>query len=110
MLQKYLKDIFLKYKTGDASERTYYSVLEYFITNFSPNSKKPTVLIESRNSAVGIPDFRVDNEKGLLLGYIEAKDLGRDLDRLGKVEQDQIEKYKVQYPKLIVTNFIEIYS
>lgn len=107
MVQRYLDKLIQKYETGDASERSYYSTLENLLTDFSSTDKGVTVLIESRNSAIGIPDFRVDSEKGLLLGYIEAKDLGRDLDRLTKDEQDQVEGYKEQYPKLIVTNFIE---
>ncbi len=104
MIQEYLEKIIDKFKSDDASERTYYPVLETLLTKFSPLGK---ILIESKNSPLGIPDFRVDNEKELLLGYIEAKDLGRDLDKLTPKEQEQIEGYIKEYPKLIVTNFIE---
>lgn len=107
MVQEYLSKIFKKYKTRDASERTYYPVLEQFLSSFVKSGKNISVLVESRNSSLGIPDFRVDNEKHLLLGYIEAKDLGRDLDRLTSGEDKQIERYIKEYPKLIVTNFIE---
>lgn len=105
MIQKYLNEIFEKYKKGDSSERSYYSTLENLLKEY----KKAAVSIEPRNSAVGIPDFKVENEKGLLFGYIEAKDVGRDLNKLSKVEQEQINKYKNEYPKLIVTNFIEFW-
>ena len=103
MLPKYLNDLFLKYKTGEAGERSYYPLLENLLKEF----KDSQVLIEARKSAVGIPDFKVGTPKNLLIGYVEAKDVGRDLDRLNKDEFEQIEKYKKEYPKLIVTNFIE---
>lgn len=103
MFQKYLNEVFNKYKKGDSSERNYYSTLENFLKEF----KKASVSIEPRNSSVGIPDFKVENEKGLLFGYIEAKDVGRDLDKLTKDENEQVDKYRKEYPKLIVTNFIE---
>lgn len=104
MLKDYLNKIFDKAKSGEASERTYYPVLEELLKTFNRGSQ---VIVEARKSAVGIPDFKVQTEKDLLIGYIEAKDLGRDLDRLTKGEHEQIEKYKKEYPKLIVTNFIE---
>ena len=104
MFNSYLQQIFSKAKTGEASERSYYSVLEELLRKYQESSE---IIVEARRSSVGIPDFKVETEKGLLLGYIEAKDLGRDLDRLSKLEQDQIDKYKKEYPKLIVTNFIE---
>src|SRR3990167_7332738 len=104
MFQNYLDNIFKKAKTGEASERTYYPVLEELLKKYREGSE---IIVEAKRSPVGIPDLKVKTGKGLLLGYIEAKDLGRDLDRLSKLEQDQIDKYKKEYPKLIVTNFIE---
>lgn len=103
MFQKYLNEIFKKYKKGDSSERNYYSTLENLLKEYI----KAEVSIEPRNSSVGIPDFKVESGKGLLFGYLEAKDVGRDLDKLTKGEHEQIDKYKKEYPKLIVTNFIE---
>src|SRR3989344_6046260 len=104
MLKDYLIQAFNKAKTGDAGERSYYPVLENLLKKFQEGSE---VIIESRNSAVGIPDFKAQTAKGQLIGYIEAKDLGRDLDRLSKSEQEQVNKYLKEYPKLIITNFIE---
>lgn len=84
MINKYLTGIFKKSKTGEASERSYYPVLEDLLKEFPQDSKNYSVLIESRNSTVGIPDFKIETPKGLLIGYIEAKDIGTDLDRLSK--------------------------
>lgn len=104
MLNSYLQQVFSKAKTGEASERTYYPVLEELLKNFQEGSQ---IIVEPRKSAVGIPDFKVQTDKGLLIGYVEAKDLGRDLDHLNKSENEQINKYRKEYPKLITTNFIE---
>lgn len=104
MFEKYLQNILSKAKTGEASERSYYPVLEELLINSKESSQ---IIVEARKSAVGIPDFKVQTQKGLLVGYIEAKDLGRDLDHMNKNEHEQIEKYKKEYPKLIVTNYLE---
>jgi len=104
MFNSYLQQVFSKVKTGEASERTYYPVLEELLKNYKEGSQ---IIVEARKSAVGIPDFKVQTKNDLLVGYIEAKDLGRDLDHLNKGEHEQIDKYRKEYPKLIVTNFVE---
>src|SRR3989344_4721665 len=104
MFNSYLQWVFSKAKTGEAGERSYFPVLEEFLTTFKEGSQ---IIVEPRKSVVGIPDFKVQTDKGLLVGYVEAKDLGRDLDQLTKGEREQIDKYRKEYPKLIVTNFIE---
>lgn len=104
MFQNYLNKLFEKIKTGEASERTYYPVLEELLTNFQEGSQ---IIVEPKKSAVGIPDFKVQTEKGSLIGYVEAKDLGRDLDHLNKNEDDRLINTEKEYPKLIVTNFTE---
>ena len=103
MFQEYINELHSKYKTGDAVERSYYPSLQNLLERF----RDTQVLIEAKNSIVGIPDFKVDTPKNLLVGYIEAKDLGRDLDKLSGIEQEQLKKYLEAYPKLILTNFIE---
>ncbi|MBI2011830.1 N-6 DNA methylase [Candidatus Daviesbacteria bacterium] len=104
MFKRYLNAVFEKYNTGEASERSYYSLLEELLKSFQKDTQ---TIVEAKKSRVGIPDFKVKTEKNLLVGYIEAKDLSNDLDKLDNVDKEQIEKYKKEYPKLIVTNFIE---
>lgn len=107
MIQDYLDSIFRKYQSGDASERTYYPTFERLLENIASEIGDYSITIEAKNSSVGIPDFKVKDSKDLLIGYIEAKDLGRDLDRLSPGENEQVNKYIKEYDKLIVTNFIE---
>lgn len=103
LIQKYLDEVYKKYKTGEAVERSYYPLLENLLKEF----KNSQIIIEAKNSSVGIPDFKIETEKGLLVGYIEAKDALRDLDKLDQNEIEQIKRYSKEYPKLMVTNFIE---
>lgn len=103
MFENFLSLVFEKYKTGEAGERSYYPLLENLLKDY----KNSQVIIEAKKSSVGIPDFKVETLKGLLVGYIEAKDVDRDLDKITSLEQKQIERYRKEYPKLIVTNFIE---
>lgn len=103
-ISDYLTNTIAKHRSGDAGERSYYGILERFLTEYRPHTE---VTIEKRNSKVGIPDFVVETAKEELLGYVEAKDVGRNLDNLNSTEQIQIKKYIKEYPKLILTNFIE---
>lgn len=76
MIQSYLQEIFSKFHTGDAAERTYYSSLENFFKQLSSKIGDYSILIEGKNSPVRIPDFKIKDTKDLLIGYVEAKDLG----------------------------------
>jgi len=104
MIQKYLNKLNKKLQAGDASERTYYPVLENFLDKYSKRTdRKLTVTIEPKNTNVGIPDFKITSGNKLF-GYIEAKDIDKDLD---KIDLEQVKKYLADYPKVILTNFIE---
>jgi len=104
MIQKYLNKLNKKLQAGDASERTYYPVLENFLDKYSKRTdRKLTVTIEPKNTNVGIPDFKLTSCTKLFV-YIEAKDIDKDLD---KIDLEQVKKYLADYPKVILTNFIE---
>lgn len=104
MVQKYLDKLNKKLQAGNASERTYYPVLENFLDEYSKKTdKKITVTIEPKNTNVGIPDFKITSGNKLF-GYIEAKDIDKDLD---KIDLEQVKRYLADYPKVILTNFIE---
>jgi predicted helicase len=111
--QNYLDQIVLKFQNGDSSERTYYTVLHDLIKSFLENEMSlPNVSVDieprSLNSKyseerLGIPDLRITSNNNLL-GYIECKDIGTDLDKIQKTEQ--LRKYK-NLPNLLLTNFLE---
>ena len=101
-IDQYLSALREKYKDGDATERSYYSALENLLEASSPRIK---AVSEPKRSDCGAPDFHI--KKGdLILGHIEAKDLGASLDDAEKSEQIK-ERYLKALPNLILTNFLE---
>lgn len=96
MFQDYFSQITAKFQNGDSSERTYYTVLHDLIKDFLEKEMKMSnvsVDIEPRSlnskyseERLGIPDLRITSNNNLL-GYVECKDIGVDLDKIQKTEQ-----------------------
>ncbi len=107
MTKDYLSNIFKAYQKGDAREESYYKHLADFITVFSESErkKKIDVTILPKKTEAGNPDFRVWDGRQKIVGYIEAKDLGVDLDRIE--DSEQLERYLSTFPNVILTNFTE---
>ncbi|HPD33953.1 MAG TPA: N-6 DNA methylase [Candidatus Kapabacteria bacterium] len=107
MINDYLQNIFNTYKKGDAREESYYSHLASFIQQFSETqrNKKIAITILPKKTEAGNPDFRIWDGRQKITGYIEAKDIGTDLDRIEKTEQ--LQRYLETFPNVILTNFTE---
>lgn len=107
MIKKYLSNLFKTYQKGDAREESYYKHLADFITEFSETErkKKIDVTILPKKTEAGNPDFRIWDGSQKIIGYIEAKDLGVDLDRIE--DSEQLERYSSTFPNVILTNFTE---
>lgn len=107
MIKKYLSNLFKTYKKGDAREESYYKHLADFIIEFSETErkKKIDVTILPKKTEAGNPDFRIWDGRQKIIGYIEAKDLGVDLDRIE--DSKQLERYLSTFPNVILTNFTE---
>ncbi|MBM4341372.1 MAG: DNA methyltransferase [Deltaproteobacteria bacterium] len=108
MLKTYLKKISDVYKTGDAREESYYSVLESLLRQYaeSTNNKKIHITTLPKKTEAGNPDFRVWDGKQHIVGYIEAK--APTVQYLDQIETtDQIKRYLNIFPNLILTNFFE---
>ncbi len=97
----YLKSIQKNLEKG--SERSHYPALKALLDN--PDNEIDAVVEEKGNKA-GIPDFTVKRRE-LLVGYVEAKDVGSDLDQIEKTEQ--LKRYLEAFPNLILTNYLEFY-
>jgi hypothetical protein len=98
-LDTYLKSIQKNLQKG--SERSHYPSLKNLLDN--PASGIDAVIEEKGNKA-GIPDFTVKRRE-LLVGYVEAKDVGLDLDQIEKTEQ--LQRYLESFPNLVLTNYLE---
>ena len=107
MTKKYLSNLFKTYQKGDAREESYYKHLADFITEFSESQRKRKidVTILPKKTEAGNPDFRIWDGRQKITGYIEAKDLGVDLDRIE--DSEQLERYLSTFPNVILTNFTE---
>ncbi|MCY7320480.1 MAG: N-6 DNA methylase, partial [Phormidesmis sp. CAN_BIN36] len=96
----YLKSIQKNLQKG--SERSHYPALKDLLD--APADGIDAVIEEKGNKA-GIPDFTV-KRRDLLVGYVEAKDVGLDLDQIEKTEQ--LQRYLEPFPNLVLTNYLEI--
>lgn len=106
MLKNYLKQL-SKTHQSDAREESYYEYLAEFLRAYSlsQRKKKIDVTILPKKTEAGNPDFRVWDGRQKIIGYIEAKDLGVDLDRIE--DSEQLDRYLSTFPNVILTNFTE---
>lgn len=107
MLKEYLEDIAKTFKSGDATEASYYSALKKLLENyFESEHRQPNITVEARKTKVGKPDFTIRSSKELI-GYIEAKDLPHE--NLSDIHDSaQIKRYLV-LPNFILTNFLDFH-
>ncbi|MBA7497927.1 hypothetical protein ES704_00661 [subsurface metagenome] len=107
MLKSYLKKIYEIIQRGDAREETYYSTLEKLLQEYSESINKKDIKITTlpKQTEAGNPDFRVWDGKQHIVGYIEAKKPGSNLNDIEISEQ--LKRYNSTFPNLILTNFTE---
>ncbi|MEJ5261478.1 MAG: type ISP restriction/modification enzyme [Ignavibacterium sp.] len=107
MLKKYLSNLLKSFQKGDAREESYYEYLAEFLREYSSaeRKRKIDITILPKRTEAGNPDFRIWDGRQKIIGYIEAKDLGADLDRIE--DSEQLVRYLSTFPNLILTNFLE---
>lgn len=107
MLNQYFKHILKTFKTFDTTEPSFYSDLKSLIEEFS-KSKGITanITIQPKRIEAGAPDFTVRRGKELV-GYIEAKDIGKDLEVFEYTPQ--IKRYKKDFDNFILTNYFDFW-
>lgn len=107
MTKKYLSSLFKTYQKGDATENSFYEHLSNFLKEYSKDKRGKIidVTILPKPTEAGNPDFRIWDGKQKIIGYIEAKDLGVDLDKIE--DTNQLERYLSTFPNVILTNFTE---
>ncbi len=97
----YLKEVNEKYKTGNSTEHTYRKALEILINRLASHVK---VTNEPKNvTDCGNPDYVVTKNK-IPIGFIEAKDIGKDLN--SKIYKEQFTRYKTALDNLIITDYL----
>jgi predicted helicase len=109
-IQTYLNQIERAYVRGDATEHTHRPYLKTLVESLQSGI---TATNEPKRIACGAPDYIIT--KGTIaqgeipLGYIEAKDVGKDLNKLDKREKEQFERYREALPNLIYTDYLEFW-
>lgn len=102
-IKEYLSEVIRIHKTGVATEHSYRSALQNLFSTITDDVK---ALNEPRRVKCGAPDFLI-NRGEIVIGHVEAKDLGKDLSTLKGTEADQKVRYLKALPNLIYTNCLD---
>ena len=107
MLINYLKQITTLYNKDEAREESYYDFLKDLLIEFSEQQRKRkiNVTILPKATEAGNPDFKVNDGRWNQIGYIEAKTIGTDLNKIE--DTNQLERYISTFPNVMLTNFTE---
>lgn len=98
---EYLTKINQRLKSGISSEHSYRGDLESLIRNLV---KDVDITNEPANvTDCGNPDYVITKGK-IPVGYIEAKDIGKDLN--SKQYKEQFDRYKKALDNLIITDYV----
>jgi len=97
--QEYFREIRNRYSTGDYTEPTLRTPFENFIRGLSNDF---VLIHEPKRTEIGAPDFKAFR-RIVKVGYIETKDLNKNLDE--ELKSDQIKKYRESIDNLILTNY-----
>lgn len=100
-LNQYLATVEQRFNNGISREHAYRGDLEQLIRTLLPGldvTNEPANVTDCGN-----PDFVITNN-GLPLGYIEAKDVGKDLN--SRQYADQFARYRKALDNLIITDYL----
>lgn len=100
-LKHYLTTLENALKAGTATEHTHRPALKTLLESLD---LQITATNEPKRVACGAPDYIITRDR-LIVGYIEAKDLGLSLDQAEKSEQ--LKRYRRALENLILTDYLE---
>lgn len=106
MFQTYIQNLNRLYKTGSAREHSYRGDLQELLKKLIDDKDIVVTNEPSRITGVGAPDYSI-TKKNIPIGYIEAKDLGKNLN--SKDYEEQFERYKKALDNLIITNYCDFW-
>jgi hypothetical protein len=98
-LTEYLQSLNARLQQGHTSEHTFRGDLEQLLRNLLPDDLH-IINEPSKISDCGNPDYVVTQNK-VPIGYIEAKDIGKDLKH--KLYKEQFTRYRNALDNLIIT-------
>jgi predicted helicase len=100
-IEQYIEKVSIRLKSGISREHSYRGDLETLIRELVKG-------VEITNEPVNVtdcgnPDYVITKGK-IPVGYIEAKDIGKDLN--GKQYKEQFDRYKKALDNLIITDYV----
>ena len=99
-IAQFVKDIKKEYATGQATEHSYRPAIKALIESLSADIK---AINEPKRIKCGAPDFIITH-KAIVVGHIEAKDLGVGLRDMKDANKNQQTRYRAALSNLIYTN------
>jgi len=99
-LLKYIQNINNRFQSGITTEHSYRGDLQSLIENLVPGILATN---EPKRVRCGAPDY-ILTRKNIPVGYIEAKDIGANLN--SKDYKEQFDRYKASLSNLIITDYI----
>jgi predicted helicase len=102
-INDYLATLRRDLRAGDTTERSHYPTLKALIEALAPGA---SVTVEPKWSDWGAPDFHIRDRNNLIIGHIEAKNVGVSLDEAERSEQLK-DRYLKAVENLILTDFLE---
>lgn len=102
-IAQYLDEVRLKYSSGQATEHSYRPALQAL---FESIDSELTVINEPKRSDTGMPDF-LFRRGDVPIGWVEAKDVDKDVIKLRGYSVEQRQRYVKAYPNLIYTNGVD---
>lgn len=97
----YLLSVKREFETGNATEHSYRPCLKSLIEDIDETIN---AINEPKRQACGAPDYII-TRKEVPIGFIEAKDVGKNLDEVEKSEQ--MDRYLESLENLILTDYLE---
>lgn len=98
---RYVERLAELHRLSEASEGSYYGLLKDFLEGLGTDQDIRVLLLPLADDN-GAPDLRVTRGESRLVGYVEVKRPGTDLNRAEGSEQ--LERYKKGYPNLLLTD------
>ena len=102
-ISEYIQNLNTRFKTGISREHSYRGDLQTLLSTLLPGV---LVTNEPARIACGAPDY-ILTKKDIPIGYIEAKDIGVDLN--SKTLKEQFDRYRESLNNLIITDYMDFH-
>ncbi len=102
---EYAKQLKSQFATGNTTEHSFRAHLYNLFKLLYPQQYY-TMTNEPQRIKCGAPDYIIQC-KGIPVGYIETKDIVKNLDKLDEREKDQFKRYTESLDNIIYTNYLD---